>query len=120
MADLQLMRELRQESNRKIVLLVLDGLGGLPVESGGPTELEAARSPNLDRLASEAHLAGQFLFDVESLPVQALPIWRFSAMIRSSSMSVGEYWKPLVSGSLSLKEMLPAEGTSAPWIQRVG
>ena len=56
MADLQLMRELRQESNRKIVLLVLDGLGGLPVESGGPTELEAARSPNLDRLASEGTL----------------------------------------------------------------
>ena len=56
MADFQLMRELRQESNRKIVLLVLDGLGGLPVESGGPTELEAARSPNLDRLASEGTL----------------------------------------------------------------
>ena len=56
MADLQLISKLHQESNRKIVLLVLDGLGGLPVEPGGPTELEAARSPNMDRLASEGTL----------------------------------------------------------------
>lgn len=34
-----------------ILLLVLDGLGGLPREPGGPTELEAARTPNLDGLA---------------------------------------------------------------------
>jgi len=32
------------------VLLVLDGLGGLPAEPGGETELEAARTPHLDRL----------------------------------------------------------------------
>lgn len=36
-----------------MLLLVLDGLGGLPMEPGGPTELEAARTPNLDRLARE-------------------------------------------------------------------
>jgi 2,3-bisphosphoglycerate-independent phosphoglycerate mutase len=36
-----------------MVLLVMDGLGGLPMEPGGPTELEAARTPNLDRLAAE-------------------------------------------------------------------
>ncbi len=35
------------------MLLVLDGLGGLPREAGGPTELEAAATPNLDRLAAE-------------------------------------------------------------------
>ena len=35
------------------MLLVLDGLGGLPREAGGPTELEAASTPNLDRLAAE-------------------------------------------------------------------
>lgn len=40
----------------KIVLLVLDGLGGLPMECGGPTALEAARTPNLDRLAREGTL----------------------------------------------------------------
>jgi 2,3-bisphosphoglycerate-independent phosphoglycerate mutase len=34
----------------------MDGLGGLPIEVGGPTELEAARTPNMDRLASEGVL----------------------------------------------------------------
>lgn len=43
-------------SDKKIVLLILDGLGGLPIEAGGPTALEAAEAPNLDRLASEASL----------------------------------------------------------------
>jgi 2,3-bisphosphoglycerate-independent phosphoglycerate mutase len=40
----------------KIVLLVLDGLGGLPMEPGGLTELEAANTPNMDRLAAEGTL----------------------------------------------------------------
>ena len=40
-------------SRSKIVLLVMDGLGGLPIEPGGPTELEAAQKPNMDRLATE-------------------------------------------------------------------
>ncbi|WP_419163153.1 2,3-bisphosphoglycerate-independent phosphoglycerate mutase [Candidatus Palauibacter sp.] len=35
----------------KVLLYVLDGLGGLPLEPGGPTELEAARTPNFDELA---------------------------------------------------------------------
>lgn len=48
-----LIRELRESNKSKIVLLVADGLGGLPIEPGGPTELEAAKTPNLDRLAAE-------------------------------------------------------------------
>jgi 2,3-bisphosphoglycerate-independent phosphoglycerate mutase len=48
-----LIRQIREPNTTKIVLLVADGLGGLPVEAGGPTELEAARTPHLDRLASE-------------------------------------------------------------------
>jgi 2,3-bisphosphoglycerate-independent phosphoglycerate mutase len=40
----------------KIVFLVLDGLGGLPHEQTGLTELEAARTPNLDRLAKGSAL----------------------------------------------------------------
>ncbi len=46
-----LIRQLKKKNDSKIVLLVADGLGGLPVEPGGKTELEAARTPNLDELA---------------------------------------------------------------------
>ncbi|WP_018461313.1 2,3-bisphosphoglycerate-independent phosphoglycerate mutase [Thermus oshimai] len=49
-------QELMQASESKILLVVLDGVGGLPLEPGGPTELEAARTPNLDRLAEESAL----------------------------------------------------------------
>src|SRR2546429_2892196 len=48
-----LIRELREPSETKIVLLVADGLGGLPLEAGGKTELESARTPNLDACARE-------------------------------------------------------------------
>jgi 2,3-bisphosphoglycerate-independent phosphoglycerate mutase len=44
--------QLKQTNDSKLVLLVADGLGGLPLENGGPTELEAARTPNLDALVS--------------------------------------------------------------------
>jgi 2,3-bisphosphoglycerate-independent phosphoglycerate mutase len=40
------------ENNKKILLLVLDGLGGLPMEAGGLTELETAKTPALDALAA--------------------------------------------------------------------
>jgi 2,3-bisphosphoglycerate-independent phosphoglycerate mutase len=43
----------------RIVLLVLDGLGGLPHPETGLTELEAAPTPNLDRLAARAALGLQ-------------------------------------------------------------
>ena len=46
--------ELKTANDRRILLLVMDGLGGLPREPGGPTELEAARTPNLDALAAGA------------------------------------------------------------------
>lgn len=39
-----------------IVLVVMDGLGGLPHPSTGLTELETARTPNLDALAARASL----------------------------------------------------------------
>ena len=46
-----LIRQLQMKNDSKIVMLVADGLGGLPQEPGGPTELEAAKTPNLDALA---------------------------------------------------------------------
>ncbi len=52
MLSLELLRDLATETPSKIVLLVLDGLGGLPRPDTGKTELETARTPNLDRVAS--------------------------------------------------------------------
>src|SRR5579863_864148 len=49
----ELMRELREPAETKIVLVVADGLGGLPLETNGRTELESARTPNLDACARE-------------------------------------------------------------------
>jgi 2,3-bisphosphoglycerate-independent phosphoglycerate mutase len=51
MADLEFIKNLVLPAETKIVFLVMDGVGGLPMEEGGPTELEAARTPNLDALA---------------------------------------------------------------------
>ena len=48
-----LIRDLRENNSSKIVLVVADGLGGLPVEMGGKTELESARTPNLDACVRE-------------------------------------------------------------------
>jgi 2,3-bisphosphoglycerate-independent phosphoglycerate mutase len=48
-----LIRDLREPADSKIVLLVADGLGGLPIERGGKTELETARTPNLDAAARD-------------------------------------------------------------------
>jgi 2,3-bisphosphoglycerate-independent phosphoglycerate mutase len=46
-----LTRELQLDNGSKIVMLVADGLGGLPMTPGGLTELETAQTPNLDSLA---------------------------------------------------------------------
>ncbi len=48
-----LIRQLKESNRTKIVMLVADGLGGLPIEPGGKTELETARTPHLDALAAE-------------------------------------------------------------------
>jgi 2,3-bisphosphoglycerate-independent phosphoglycerate mutase len=47
----ELTRELFVKNDSKIVMLVADGLGGLPLTPEGKTELETARTPNLDALA---------------------------------------------------------------------
>jgi 2,3-bisphosphoglycerate-independent phosphoglycerate mutase len=58
--NLEDIRELRGPSGDSILLLVLDGLGGLPREPGGPTELEAATTPHLDALAAAGSLGLQW------------------------------------------------------------
>jgi 2,3-bisphosphoglycerate-independent phosphoglycerate mutase len=49
----ELIAGLREDNQSKIVLVVADGLGGLPLQPGGKTELESARTPNLDACAHD-------------------------------------------------------------------
>jgi 2,3-bisphosphoglycerate-independent phosphoglycerate mutase len=49
-----MIKHLLQPADTKIVLLVMDGLGGLPGGLGSGTELETARTPNLDDLAKHS------------------------------------------------------------------
>ena len=51
-----LLQRLAVANQTKLVLLILDGLGGLPREPGGLTELETALTPNLDALAARSSL----------------------------------------------------------------
>ena len=41
-----------RDAQTKILMLVIDGLGGLPHPESGRSELETANLPNLDRLAA--------------------------------------------------------------------
>lgn len=52
----QNLKSLVEPNKSKIVMLVMDGLGGLPLDLGGKTELETANTPNMDRLAAEGML----------------------------------------------------------------
>lgn len=52
--DLDFIKKLVKTNNTKIVMLVMDGIGGLPLTSDGLTELETAKTPNLDSLASKS------------------------------------------------------------------
>jgi len=48
---ISVLKSLAKKSDKKIVLLIMDGLGGLPYK--GKTALEAARTKNLDKLAAK-------------------------------------------------------------------
>ncbi|MBI4591010.1 MAG: 2,3-bisphosphoglycerate-independent phosphoglycerate mutase [Candidatus Rokubacteria bacterium] len=52
--DLELIRSLVVPNTTKLVLLSLDGLGGLPHPDTGKSELETARIPNLHALAARS------------------------------------------------------------------
>ena len=54
MIDFPALADIIQATPSKIVMLVVDGLGGAPHPDTGRSELEAARLPNLDRLARES------------------------------------------------------------------
>jgi 2,3-bisphosphoglycerate-independent phosphoglycerate mutase len=48
----EVLHSLAVQTDSKLVMVIIDGIGGLPVQ--GKTELEGAKIPNLDRLASKA------------------------------------------------------------------
>jgi len=54
--DLRFLQSLIVPAQTKIAMVILDGLGGLPLEPGGKTELETARKPHLDALAAQSAL----------------------------------------------------------------
>jgi len=51
--NLELIKSMARPSPSKIVLLAIDGLGGLPNPETGKTELETANVPNLDQLTAK-------------------------------------------------------------------
>lgn len=53
MKSQEIIKEISRTSPEKIVMVVIDGLGGLPDPATGKTELETARIPNLDALAEK-------------------------------------------------------------------
>lgn len=54
MIGLEQIKKLSHTSPSKIVLLIIDGVGGLPHPKTGKTELESAEKPNLDQIAKES------------------------------------------------------------------
>ncbi|MBS3749521.1 MAG: 2,3-bisphosphoglycerate-independent phosphoglycerate mutase, partial [Candidatus Thermoplasmatota archaeon] len=52
--DLSMIQSLVKENTTKIVLLVMDGVGGISNNKDNQTELEAAFTPHLDKLAEES------------------------------------------------------------------
>ena len=52
--DLSIIQSLAKENETKIVLLILDGVGGIANNDKHQTELEAANTPHLDNLAQES------------------------------------------------------------------
>jgi 2,3-bisphosphoglycerate-independent phosphoglycerate mutase len=54
--ELEFLHKLITPAHTRIAMIVMDGLGGLPREAGGKTELETARTPHLDQLAAQSAL----------------------------------------------------------------
>lgn len=58
MERLALLRDLAFKNESKILFWVFDGIGGLPHPETGKTELETAKTPNLDAFARESSCGG--------------------------------------------------------------
>src|SRR4030043_1464864 len=56
MVEFAFLKDLIIKNESKLILLVMDGLGGLPLETNEKTELEAANTPNMDELSKKSVL----------------------------------------------------------------
>lgn len=56
MSEFEFLERMTEPNNTKIVMLILDGLGGLPRTPDGLTELESANRPNMNALAKKSSL----------------------------------------------------------------
>ena len=54
MIDFPYIKDITRKTSSKILMLVVDGLGGLPLPETGRSELETANLPNLDALAQRS------------------------------------------------------------------
>jgi 2,3-bisphosphoglycerate-independent phosphoglycerate mutase len=108
--NLELLRDLSVPNDTKILLLVIDGLGGLPNESGR-SELEQAAIPKLDRLAQESLCGLTVPWDTASPPAAA----RAPRLCRPGGFTVGcGVLEALASTSTCSCPMSPRAATSAP------
>jgi 2,3-bisphosphoglycerate-independent phosphoglycerate mutase len=56
MNESEFIQRMTEPNDTKIVMLILDGLGGLPRTPDGLTELETAKHPNMNKLAVKSSL----------------------------------------------------------------
>ena len=109
-----LTRELHVKNNTKIVMYVADGLGGLPQEPGGLTELETANTPNLDALAKRGVLRRQHSRCCPaSAPAAARATSACSATTRCNTSSAAARSRPPASASSCRRATSPSAPTSA-------
>ena len=52
----EVLKPLIIKNDSKMIYIIMDGLGGLPREKGGKTELETAKTPNLDKMTRDGCL----------------------------------------------------------------
>lgn len=64
---MEMLKSLASGNDSKMILIVMDGLGGLP-DGRGKTELETAHSPNIDALAGRSELGFLRMVDVGITP----------------------------------------------------
>lgn len=67
MKRMDILKSLATDNGNKMILLVMDGIGGLPGPEG-KTELEAAATPNMDALARKSELGLLDMVDVGITP----------------------------------------------------